>query len=381
MKIIDRYILKEIATAFVGVLLLLTVILSLGKITQSVEMILGRGVDVFDIIKLILILLPASLQFTIPIALLIAVLMGIGRLSSDNELTILKTSGLSFFRVSLPVLGFSVFVVFFAFLTTFLIIPQSSFQAKHLVFEILKKQASLGVEEGRFSDSWKGVLVYVSKIKPFTGEMENIFISDKRMAKEPAIVVAKRAALISDDKKMKVMLHLFNGSLYMADDASSYYRRIDFSSYTVALDVGKKVNEIVKSSTDMTFNELLSNIAQTPDGPKKQEMLIELNKKITIPLSCLGFCLIALPLGIRSQRAAHSRGFVLGFTLALIYTLFNIGGEALAETGKISPAVSAWVPLLAFCSVGGLLYYLAGKELLLPSLSFNFSTKIFKNHK
>ena len=93
-----------------------------------------------------------------------------------------------------------------------------------------------------------------------------------------------------------------------------------------------------------------------------REMEIELHKKLTIPLTCLLFALIGLPLGIRAHRSVRSRGFAIGLAVVLIYYLLRLSGEALVETGRLSPIIGAWAPSGIFAVAGLLLFYFASRE-------------------
>ena len=93
-----------------------------------------------------------------------------------------------------------------------------------------------------------------------------------------------------------------------------------------------------------------------------REMEIELNKKLTIPLACLLFALIGLPLGIRAHRSVRSRGFAIGLAVVLIYYLLRLSGEALVETGRLSPIIGSWAPSVIFAVTGLLLFYKAKRS-------------------
>ncbi|MFZ2394974.1 MAG: LptF/LptG family permease, partial [Smithella sp.] len=99
------------------------------------------------------------------------------------------------------------------------------------------------------------------------------------------------------------------------------------------------------------------------DKAAVRELAIEVHKKFSIPLSCLFFGLLALPLGIRSHRSVKSRGFAVGLIVVASYYLLRIGGEALAETGYLSPEVGVWTPTLVFALVGTYLLYMANREI------------------
>ena len=103
MRIIYRYLLKELGGPFLASLFVSTIILAAGNIIQTADMVMNKGVELFQVVKIFLFFLPYVLTFTIPISVLSAVLLGFGRLSGDNEVTALRTSGVSIYKVILPV--------------------------------------------------------------------------------------------------------------------------------------------------------------------------------------------------------------------------------------------------------------------------------------
>ena len=107
-KILYRYILREITYPFILALFVATFALMMGKILQLMELVINKGVGFWNILKLILFMMPGLLLFTIPLAFLIAILMGIGRLSRDNEWTVMKNAGLSLYQLSRPVFALAV---------------------------------------------------------------------------------------------------------------------------------------------------------------------------------------------------------------------------------------------------------------------------------
>ncbi|MEQ8215686.1 MAG: LptF/LptG family permease, partial [Smithellaceae bacterium] len=135
--------------------------------------------------------------------------------------------------------------------------------------------------------------------------------------------------------------------------------------------------EAAKSSKDMTMYELLEK-RKTPGLDKEllREFSIELHKKFAIPLSCIFFAIIALPLGIKSHRAVKSRGFAVGVIIVSLYYLLRLGGEALAETGRLSAAIGVWMPNFIFAVMGLYLFYMACKEI---SLWHEIKIRLWRN--
>jgi lipopolysaccharide export system permease protein len=256
MKIIDRYILREISFPFFTSLFSITFVLLIGKILQIMDLMVNKGVSVVDIIKLILFLIPYFLLFTIPISLLISTLIGMGRLAGDNEITVLKGAGISLYRLLYPVAGAS-FAAFLITLSLSLVfVPYSNQAMKNLLIKIIRQHASVGIKEKVFNDNFKEILLYANNIPAHGKFMEGVMIYDNRISKEPSTIFAEKAYLISDPESMRVSLRLEQGSTHTIEIKRRYYRKMDFSSYDINLDMETAVAETnsnkEKVSTEMT---------------------------------------------------------------------------------------------------------------------------------
>lgn len=364
LKIIDRYILREITFPFLMIVFVLTFVLLMGKILQLMDLMINKGVSFFDISKLFLYLMPSFLIFTIPISLLVSILIGLGRLSGDNEITILKASGMSLYKLLYPIALASVTAFIITGVVNLYLVPHSKFATKNLLFAIAQKKASVGIKEKVFNDDFKGILLYAETIPVHGNFMEGVIISDTRFSREPSTIIARRAYLVSDPNQLTVTLRLENGSTHIVDAHLKNYRRMDFSVYDVNLDIESSLAEEkkarTKTSSEMTFSEITDKLRTlSPKATEFRELLFELNRKIAAPFSCLVFGILAVPLGIRSHRAVKSRGFTVGLFTVLIYYLLRIGGEALVETGRLSPLIGSWAP--------NVIFFIAGIYLLIRS--------------
>jgi len=146
---------------------------------------------------------------------------------------------------------------------------------------------------------------------------------------------------------------------------------MDFSNYDVNLDIRaalfdeKRLKE--KSSGEMTVLELREKLRESElEKLRQREVAIELNKKLSIPMSCLIFGILGVPLGIRAHRSVKSRGISLGAIIVALYYMLQLGGEALVQTGKVSPPLGAWVPNLIFGLAGVILFVMTAKEMSWP---------------
>ena len=375
-KIINRYIFREIAIPFIIILFVLTFVLLMGKILQIMDLMVNKGVSLISVSHMIILIMPSLMMFTIPVALLVSILIAMGRFSADNEITALKASGVSLLQLYYPVAIVSLLAFIFTIVIGYFLVPQSNLATKRLLFEVASQNASIGIKEKVFNADFKGLLVYADKI-PIDGEyMEGVMISDSRIINEQNTIFAKKAFLVADPKLMIVKLRMENGSIHTVSSDLKNYRKVDFKSYDINLDLSSTLAAFTdehKTSGDMTMTELLERMKKPGlNDAAVRELAIEVHKKFSIPLSCIFFGLLALPLGITSHRAVKSRGFAVGIMIVAAYYLLRIGGEALVETGRLSPVIGVWTPNLIFAFLGIYLFYMAQKEISLFQIVYAY---------
>ena len=368
-KIIYRYILKEITHPFILALFVATFVLMMGRILQLMELVINKGVGLWDISKLIFFMMPTLLLFTIPLALLIAILMGMGRLSRDNELTVMKSAGLSLYQLSRPVFSLAVVAFILSTVTSLFLLPQGTQATKNLLLDLVRQKASAGIKEKVFNDDFNGIVLYADRI-PIDGEfMEGVLLFDDRIQSEPSTIIARKGYLVAAPDSPAVTLRLENGSIHSVNPNLKNYKKIDFSTYDVSLELQTDMEDAKKFATkklqEMTFLEMVRQIRDTVKpmpALKIREMKIELNKRLAIPVSCLIFALVGMPLGITPGRSARLRGFTTALAVVVSYYLLTLSGTALGETGRLSPTVGAWVPNAVFAAAGLILFIRKAEE-------------------
>ncbi|MBN1473203.1 MAG: LPS export ABC transporter permease LptF [Syntrophaceae bacterium] len=383
-KIIFKYILKEISTAFFMILFVLTFVLLMGRILQVMDLMVNKGVGFLSVAKIIIFLLPPFLTLTIPVALLIAILVTIGKLSADNEITALKASGVSLMQICYPVAVVALVAFAFTMLISQFLMPKSNFATKNLLFEVASQNASIGISEKVFNANFKGLLFYADRISSDGHYMEGVLVSDNRIIDEPNTILAQKALLVSNPDLMLVKMRLINGSIHTVSKDFKNYRKIDFERYDINLDLSAGIASLGKEQKrekEMTFAELVNTMQRRNLEEKTyRELAIELHERFSTPFACIFFSLLALPLGIRSHRAVKSRGVALGIIFATLYYLMRIGGEALSETGYISPVIGVWAPNLIFALLGVYIFTMSYKEISLWHMGKVFFWRKIYNH-
>lgn len=336
--------LKEMGGPFLGSLFISTVILAAGNIIQTADMVINKGVAVGQVAQIFLLFLPYVLIFTIPISVLSAVLLGFGRLSGDNEVTALRTSGISIYSVILPLLICGFVISLMNVPLNDRILPQSEFKARKLLKRIGLKHPEALLEPGIFIKGFKDYIIFIHNVKGKT--LEDIRIYQPREGKPTRTIVADKGEIISIPGKDSVKLRLTDGT---ADEVSSdkpdEFYKLSFKEYHMTLDLEGAVDtsHIQKKAREKSIKEIISDIhVLKKDSVDVIPLKIELHKKLALAFSNLVFVLAGIPLAISTHRREKFIGFGLAIVVFLIYWGIMLSGIAFAIRGAIPPWIGVW---------------------------------------
>jgi len=361
-----RYILREILAPFILGLAIFTFILLMGRLLRLVELVLNKGVPLVDIIKLFVFLLPSFLVLTLPLAFLLGVLLGFGRLSTDAEIIALKSSGISLYDLSKPVLVLSLLVSLATGALSVWIQPHGDRAFKEQVFHIAHNRATIGIEPRVFNDEFDGLVLYANDVEDKSGLLEGLFISDQRLEQEPSIIIADKGRAIPDPDQFTLSLRLRDGTIHRQLDRKNdeAYQIIDFDSYDVQLDLGSQLRDIserrVKES-ELSFSELQKLISES-EGTQRNAYLVEHHQRLVLAPAATLLAIIGIPLGIQSRRSGRGSGFALALIVFLAYYLLFSFAQALGTEGIMPPWLVLWLPNGAFLFSGIWLLHFTAQE-------------------
>ena len=332
---------------------------------QLIEMIVQKGVGLWDIIRLLGYTLPFLFVYIIPMTSFISILWGFLRLSSDNEVTALKASGIGFFQLLPPVFILSLACYLLTSFFAIMAQPWSETSLKNLIFNIAVVQAKVTLKERVFNNEFKDLVFYIQKVNS-DGEMEDVFIFDQRQKDIPQTIVAKRGWLIPNPRERSLNLRLGKGTIFNVSLNSKSAQNINFKTYDLILPLEQMLSSQEKrerSETELYLHELKKKIRQTSSGEKKYFIYqIEYYKKFSLPFSCLVFGLIAFPLGLQSRLAGRSWAVILGGTVFFIYYLILSLAFSLGEKGSLNPMIGLWLPNVIVGAIGVYLFWITWRE-------------------
>ncbi|HLH29971.1 MAG TPA: LptF/LptG family permease, partial [Terriglobia bacterium] len=224
MKILDRYIFKEIFFPFVIALVALTFVAFLAfsrEIGWLLELIVRQSATTSEIWALSTSILPNVLTFTIPMAVLVGILTGFGRMSSDSEAIAFRACGISMIRLLGPVLALGLLTFAANLATTVWVGPRSAARLRDLKYEIIAKQVSLDIKPRVFNETIKNFVLYVQNISRDGLNWQGILLADLRRPEETQVKFARSGTLMRDEEHHSFVLTLTNGSQHFVSPRSA----------------------------------------------------------------------------------------------------------------------------------------------------------------
>jgi lipopolysaccharide export system permease protein len=376
-KTLYLYIWKEILPIFFIGLMTFTIILLMDKIFKLIELIINKGGNVTNILMLLFYISPSFLAFTIPTSVLVGILLTLGRLSGDSEVTAFKASGISLYQLYRPIAIFSVSAYL---VTTFLVfygLPWGNRGFISTLTLIAQSKPDVDVKERVFNDSFKGLVLYVDKVPVQGKKMEGILIYDERnnenvstsFAQEGSqninTIFAQEGFLISDPQSKGMVLRLLKGNIHRFEPKTNAYQRIGFDTYDLKIELGKSIANIQKNlqEHEMSTNEIKEKIkTMKANGEDTTSQEVELHKRYAVPFACIVFGLLGVPLGIQPRRSGKSYGFVFSILILLAYYVSLIAFEMLAVRGAVPAFWAGWSPTFMFGGLGIYLLIKAANE-------------------
>jgi lipopolysaccharide export system permease protein len=370
-RLINIYVLREMAAPFLLSLTILTATALLSKVMKIVDLLLARGMGAAFVLWFAASALPFFLIYTIPISFLIAVLVAMARLSSDSELIAMKASGISLETITRPAMVFAVLSFALTLSFTMYVIPWSNNNFKRLLFENARSALVSGLEEKTFYDRFKGMVLYMDRLSRDTGEMEGVFVSvggaggaSAPVPGGPGVFFARRAVFSAPSAGSRLYLKLFDGSLHTTGGVEGEYHTAFFSTYTLDLGLPAGVASGPSRSNKELYTWELAERAREirMSGGDSAPALMDLHKRFALPASVFVFCLLGVPLGIQKVRSARLAGFSIAIGVVLAYYVLSTAFEALGEHGMLGPAASVWGSDVVFGAVAAYVFHRAARD-------------------
>ncbi len=361
MRLLGRYIFREIFSSAVLGTLLATFILYLREVDQALELLVKSSTaNTRLVLQLFVLAIPHVLPFTIPFGVLVGILIGLGRLAADGEITAMRAAGVSSRKVIAPVLLFAALGTGIAMLATLRLTPYSWQKTTAIRNQLEATQLSADITPRVFVENFPNTILYVGDVR--SGVWRNIFVADvappeKRMsgmrdkAQGPMITVAEEAIAVPDFRDNRMQLTLRNYSTHeMSKDQIA--RDTVSPAGQQALDAAPPSVAPLRS-VGMGTRQLMAYPRGKPDWIEYQ---IELHRRFAMPVACLMLAMVGIPLGIATRKGGRASGYVNAIFVAFFcYYLAFVSLLGLARQKTLPVPVALWLPNAAFF-VAGLIF-------------------------
>lgn len=363
VRLLDRYIGRQLLVTALFAIVVLSVVLVLGNIFKKLlDLLVNQNAPASLILSFIAYVLPFSLTFTIPWGFLTSVLLVFGRMSAESELTALRSNGVSISRACVPVWGLAAVFTAICLWINMDVAPRAQQQMKDALFNIATSNPLAMFGTDKVIEDFPGHVIYVEKTdgKKLTNLL--VYKIDEDTKTLMSVMFAREGWLelgagkvknsngVDEDEK-QIILRYRDGRYEQRDeehpDELSRLRNgivVAEGSVGIPLKTLYEKKQKAGGVSGMALKELMAT--------EKSGKTIEFNKRLSNALATFAFALLAVPLAITAQRKETSVGFVISLAIGLVYYLFFFLTDMARNRPHLHPELLVWVPNIVFLTIG-----------------------------
>src|SRR5271154_3826700 len=341
MRLLDKYIGREVGSHAILGLAVFTFVFFVPQLVRLMDLVVRHSGGVFTVALIFLCSLTPVLAFTIPMAVLVGVLIGLGRLSADSEIVALHASGISLRRLLVPIGFVALGCSLGTLVLTFWLSPAAIRTLQSLEERLLLTQAPYAIQPRVFNEQIPHFILYVQDVEAAATHWRGVFLASSGQASTTNVTIAQDAQVVADPENNKFELHLGSGSTHEYDPkAPQHYNVTSFGQSEIPVEISSPVagpKNVAVSDSERSISELLAE-----KGPHWRDARVEFHRRIAFPAACLIFALLGVPVGVRPRRGGRAAGLVLTLVLIGGYYFLFVTGAHMAQQGSIAPWAGIW---------------------------------------
>ncbi|MGZ3687798.1 MAG: LptF/LptG family permease [Bdellovibrionota bacterium] len=327
IKKVDSYIISEIVKPFLGTSVLFIFIFFMFQTFRLADFLIVHKVPGGIVAQMSVDMILSFLPFVFPVAFLAAVLIGFGRLSGESELVAFKASGISLWRMAMPVLVLAIAVTALSEMLALEWGPMGERSLRETSYRVANTKITTSLKEKTFNSGFYDLLLYADEIDPVTGLMKRVFLYDEREDKFPLVVMAQEGLIrpvMSKDANPdvfggQILLTLDTGKIYRINSMDDTTQIIGFNEYSLYLKVDPGTAGDVNMPSVLPAKTLFYEIKHPQTIGRYNDYSTELWKRVSTALAPLVFCFLGIGLGTVRTRAVQSRGVLLTLVTIVVY--------------------------------------------------------------
>ncbi|MGA8656977.1 MAG: LptF/LptG family permease [Chthoniobacterales bacterium] len=363
MRIIDRYLARQIIGAVIWAVSILSLMLVVGNAMRDLlNVLMAHQLPLNYVLSFVGFLLPFSLIYSIPWGVLVAILLVFGRLSSDNELVALRASGVGIPRICLPV--FIIALIFFGLCLwiNLYVAPIAQVQLRSALFNLASQDPLALFGSDEVIDQFPNRKIYVGKKNGST--LEDLHIFEMNAQQVPIrVIYARKGTLEVDKENERILLRIFDARYEERDTAD--VNNLKKMRYGITMREGVlpiSLEELIqKASSNQRPNQLtldqLRDALDQENNKAAVALRTEVSKRFSNAMAVLTFVLVGIPLAITAQRRETSIGIALSLVVAFTYFIFIVLTDNVKNNPHLHPEILIWFPNILDLTLGGTLFY------------------------
>jgi lipopolysaccharide export system permease protein len=355
MKILQRYVLKELLWPCLLCFAVLSFIFMAGYLVKAADMIIGRGVPFTQTLYVLLLVLPSIVSYTMPMSLLTGVLIVFGSFSQNNEFRAMKASGVHPLKFMMPPLLVGLAISIFMFVFNDQVAPPARFELRRATKRMVMQHPMALIEPGRFVKISSGILFLAKRVE---GDLMKDVVAHEGVDSDNPVrtIVAESGKIVMDSNTGQLEVQLFNGSV--SESQSDGIQSVQFKTYKFPTLDEDDIRSMGKKKKDMTLAELLveisefiDNIAGNVDKKEKRELWAVFHQRIAFAFGSLVFTFIGIPIASIVKRGEVVISFGISVAATSVYYILFALAQTIASHGGLPPMLCLWLPNILLIGV------------------------------
>ncbi len=330
-RILDRYIFREVAQAWVAVTGVLLVILMFNQFSKVLLQAAANQLPQEVVLLLLALTSLQNLSILMPVGLFLAVMLALGRLYHESEMAAMQACGLGFADLYKPIAVLAVFVVGLLSYLSFVASPAAFARAQDIRTEAVRQAQLAGLDAARFRSFANGEVVFYAESVDDNGVLHNVFV-ERSVGDKVEVVVAARGEQRGIGEEVQTLV-LYDGQRYEGSPGNGEFRVVQFSEHGIPVRVPP-----ANGKSDRRERKPTSQLLNSAD-PADQA---ELQSRISFPVMTVILTLIAVPLARLKPRQGRYGKMALAFLIYFVYAMGLNAAKPWVEKGTVPTAIGLW---------------------------------------
>lgn len=355
MRILTRYILKEISSHSLLGLVVFTFAIFIPRLGHLLELVVRHSLPPSEMMTLFTLPIPSILVLTVPMAVLVGTLIGLSRMAADGEVIAARASGIGLSQFVRPVLLFAFAGWAITLGMSLFLSPQAARKLNRMEAGLKASQVPYEIQPRVFIEQFPNLLLYLEDVTGSRSRWRGVFIADTTQRDQVKVTLAESGVLVNEAANDRLVIHLARGMTHEIDPQNPVqYSVVSFTDtdIPVPLDQGSASAPGSLSPPLLSLQQL---IKQRPSPRERQAALVELHYRFALPVASLVLALVGMSLGLSTRKGGKALGFILAMVLVFIYYIIMVFGLSFAKQGRLPPLIGLWLANVIFAVAGVLM--------------------------